>query len=184
MLCHAATAATRSASFALDEPIEGGEEARIAALPAGLARHATVLAAPSLAARQTAEALAADVAEEAALRDLDVGSWRGRALADVAAAEPQGLAAWMTDPEAAPHGGESIAGLVARVGAWLDGGSLAGRVLAVTHPAVLRAAVLHGLGAPACAFWTIDAGPLAAVTFSHDGRRWTLRLPVPGSPAG
>lgn len=182
MLCHAATPATRAGAFPADEPVEARERARIAALPVGLARHARVLAAPSLAARQTAESLASEVAEEPALRDLDAGAWRGRALADLAASDPAALGAWMADPHAAPHGGESIASLIGRVGAWLDGGGFDGRILAVTHAAVVRAAVVHVLGAPARAFWAVDVAPLSIAVLSHDGRRWTLRLPLPAAP--
>ncbi|MER7482631.1 histidine phosphatase family protein [Streptomyces sp. NPDC126510] len=48
---------------------------------------------------------------EAALRDIDMGSWRDRTLAAVAADDEAGLGMWMTDPDATPHGGESVAQL-------------------------------------------------------------------------
>jgi len=41
-----------------------------------------------------------------------------RALVDeVQAQEPEAVAEWMHDPEAAPHGGESIVSLIGRVAA-------------------------------------------------------------------
>jgi broad specificity phosphatase PhoE len=81
----------------------------------------------------------------------------------------------MTDPEAAPHGGESVASFAARVGRWLDGqAQLGGRAVAVTHGGVVKAAVVHALGAPLAGFWRIDATPLAITELhAHDGR-WTV----------
>jgi broad specificity phosphatase PhoE len=178
LLCHAVTRATREASFARDdEPIEPAEAGRVASLASGLPRLDLVLVAPARAARETAAALRLKARIEPALADQDFGRWRGAALGDVLAAEPQAASAWMRDPASAPHGGESIAGLIARVGGWLAGGPAARRVLAVTHAAVLRAAVVHVLAAPAEAFWAIDVGPLTSVVLTHDGRIWRLRLP-------
>ena len=78
----------------------------------------------------------------------------------------------MTDPEARPHGGESLAAFAARVSRWLDGQArLDGRAVAITHAGVVRAAVLHALGAPLLAFWRIDTTPLAITELhAHDGR--------------
>ena len=65
---------------------------------------------------------------------------------------------------------------MARVGAWLDTQVTAGgRSLAITHQAVIRAAIVHVLGAGAPAFWRIDVEPLSLTEFSSDGRRWNLR---------
>ncbi|MFF2526371.1 histidine phosphatase family protein [Streptomyces liangshanensis] len=115
-----------------------------------------------------------------------MGRWQGRTLDDVAAAEPESLAAWLADPAAAPHGGESLLTLLARVGDWLDALPDAptesrsqdahrnGRVLAVAEPDVIRAAVTHALGAPPAAFWRIDVRPLSLVELSGRGGRWNL----------
>ncbi|OOL28057.1 histidine phosphatase, partial [Rhodococcus rhodochrous] len=51
-----------------------------------------------------------------------------------------------------------------------------GRVVAVTHPAVIRAATVHAFGAPAAGFWRIDVRPLAQVRLHGRGGRWSLRL--------
>ena len=52
----------------------------------------------------------------------------------------------MTDPDAAPHGGESLTALLARVAAWLDEqAALDGTAVAVTHGGVVKAAVVHAL---------------------------------------
>lgn len=103
------------------------------------------------------------------LRDLDMGSWRGRRLADI---DPVELARWIGDPGAAPHGGEPVTALIARVRGWLgtlDGGP----VLALTHPAVVRAAVSAATGAD---YARVDVPPLGRALLTGVGGRWNLRL--------
>ncbi len=111
-----------------------------------------------------------------ALRDLDAGRWSGKALTEIA---PHDLAVWLTDPDYAGHGGESVAALLARIEPFLAARLTAGNVVAVTHAAVLRAALVAVLDAPPSAFWRIDAAPLTTLTLSSDGRRWALRGLVP-----
>jgi broad specificity phosphatase PhoE len=49
-----------------------------------------------------------------------------------------------------------------------------GRAIAVTHAGVVKAAVVHALGAPPAAFWRVDVTPLALTELhAHDGR-WTV----------
>ncbi len=104
------------------------------------------------------------------LRDLDVGAWRGTAMAEV------DVTAWLTDPAFDGHGGESIVSLLDRVSGWLDQvAAQGGSTVAVTHPAVVRAAVLRAVSAPPHAFWRIDVAPLS-VTHLHWRGAWTLRL--------
>ncbi|MFC6064164.1 histidine phosphatase family protein [Streptomyces ochraceiscleroticus] len=135
------------------------------------------LTAPSLRCRETAAALGLDPAVDTALRDLDLGNWRGRTLDDLAATDPAAVAAWTTDPAAAPHGGESVDQLCRRVADWLDHlPDTVGRVLAITDPAVARAAVVHALTAPAHAFWRIDLRPLTPIHLTGRADRWNLRL--------
>jgi broad specificity phosphatase PhoE len=62
-----------------------------------------------------------------------------------------------------------------RVAVWL-GEQLAtkGKVLAVTHASVIRAAIVHAIEAGPRSFWRIDVAPLSVARLSgHDGR-WTL----------
>ncbi len=103
------------------------------------------------------------------LRDLDMGSWRGRRLAGI---DPVELARWIGDPDAAPHGGEPVSALLARVRGWLD--TLhGGPVLALTHPAVVRAAVAAATGAD---YARVDVPPLGRALLTGVGGRWNLRL--------
>ena len=78
-------------------------------------------------------------------------------------------------PAAAPHGGESLAALIERAGAWLAQ-SLAreGATLAVTHASVVRAAIVNALGAGSSAFWRIDVAPLSLARLSGRDGRWNL----------
>ncbi|MEU9885262.1 histidine phosphatase family protein [Sphaerisporangium sp. NPDC051011] len=138
-----------------------------------------VLCGPSQRCLQTAAGLGLEAEPVEALRDWDAGRWAGRTLADVQAEHPEDVLAWLTDPASAPHGGESLLALLDRVTAWLATLHDAGRTLAVTHPAVIRAAVVHALDAPPQAFWKIDVPPLAQVTLTSNGRRWHLRLSAP-----
>jgi hypothetical protein len=54
-----------------------------------------------------------------------------------------------------------------------------GATVAVTHPAVIRAAILTALGAPPACFSRIDVEPLGLAEFRGDGRRWMLRAMLP-----
>jgi broad specificity phosphatase PhoE len=87
--------------------------------------------------------------------------------------------AWLSDPAAAPPGGEAVRDVIDRVGGWLAG-LTASRVVAVTHPAVIRAAVVCAAGAPAASFWRIDVEPLARVGLTGRNGHWRLRYPAPG----
>ena len=175
LLAHGETDATRRASFALNESLDSRGRAAVARFPP--LRGNNALTSPAAAALETAAALGLAPEVDEGLRDLQVGAWAGRALAEVAAADPAGAAAFFTDPAFAGHGGESIELLGARVAGWLDARRAArGRIVAVTHAAVVRAAVVAVLGAPCAAVWQVDVTPLAAATLTSDGRRWALRL--------
>ena len=135
------------------------------------------LCAPSRRCAETAEALGLDAVTEPALRDLELGSWQGRSLDELAATQPDALAVWTTDPTAAPHGGESVTDLCQRVADWLDGlPADTGRLLAVADQSVARAAVVHALMPPPHAFWRIDVPPLTCVQLTGRSGRWNLRM--------
>jgi len=176
LICHAATAATRATAFAADEPIEAPAAARAGALAARIGHVDRAWSSPALCARQTAAALSLDAIADAALRDCNFGRWAGRKLAEVHAGDPQAVAAWLADPQAVPHGGESRAAISVRIAAWLQACVKdTGRIVAVTHASVIRAAILDVLDAPGAAFWRIDVAPLSMVELSSDGARWSLR---------
>ncbi|MEU0937076.1 histidine phosphatase family protein [Embleya sp. NPDC005971] len=179
LLCHAATAATGRAAFPLDEPstAHGRAAARRSAPPAG-GKPPRAVRGPESRCADTAIAIGlAHALVEPALRDCDHGTWAGRTLDEVLAADPAGVAAWLAEPTATPHGGESLAAVLDRSARWLDEQARAshGRVVAITHPIVARAVAVHALRAPASVFWHLDAGPLTRVDLTHNGPRWALR---------
>src|SRR3954469_3270481 len=177
LICHGATAATRASAFPHDEPLEDGATGQARALGRSLRRWDRAVTSPALCARQTADALSPNACVHPELRDCDYASWSGRKLADIQAAHPAEVAAWLSDAAAAPHGGESLLALMRRVSGWMrEGLSRDGHTIAVTHAAVIRAAVVHALDAPPGAFWRIDVEPLSVVDLRSDQRRWVLRF--------
>jgi broad specificity phosphatase PhoE len=174
LVTHAATDATRQARFPEDtEPLDAHGTAAATAARGTLRRITSAYHGPEERCRQTAAALGLTATADAALADLDTGGWRGRTLADLSSDD---LTAWMGDPDAAPHGGESLTDLRNRVADWLHAlPTGTERIAAVTHPAVVRAVVLHTLGAPAAGFWRLDAAPLSQTWLTHHGGRWQLR---------
>ena len=139
-----------------------------------------VCSSPTLRCRETAGALGLDALDAPELAALDTGRWRGSTLAEVGAAEPEALTRWLSDPEAAPHGGESVGALCERVGAWLDAlAAETGWTIAVAEPEIVRAALVHALGAPTSAFWRTDVPPLTAVELSGRAGRWNVRMGRP-----
>ncbi|MER6913287.1 histidine phosphatase family protein [Streptomyces sp. NPDC000594] len=188
LITPATTAGLREARSDPEEPLDaaGLRAARAAAgtlPPAG-----RTVCGPSRRCRESADALGlrGPATEEpgAPLADWDLGRWRGRSLAEVGAAEPEAVARWLADPDAAPHGGESLTALVARAGAWLDalppGG---GRLLAVLDPAVVRALLTHALALPPALFWRLDAAPLTLTGLTSRAGRWNLRCGTPLHPS-
>ncbi|WP_329118700.1 histidine phosphatase family protein [Streptomyces sp. NBC_01353] len=171
LIAPAMNAALREARFDDDGPVEP-----VRADPPRLAPGVRVVSSPSGRCRQTAEALGlTEAAPVAALAGCAMGRWRGRSLDELTAEEPESVAAWLSDPDAAPHGGESLRALRTRVAGWLDTLE-AGTVWAVAEPDVIRAAVVHTLGAPDATFWRLDVRPLATVHLSGRNGRWNLRL--------
>jgi broad specificity phosphatase PhoE len=180
----APTPGLRQAVFGGDDDLdEGGLRAaqRLAAVDGGrapLGRADQWLAAPSSAALGTARAAGHEPTVEAALADCGYGRWEGRPAAEVAAAQPEALHAWLSDPASAPHGGESLVDVAARVGSWMD--AVVGddrRVAAFVPAVVVRAAVAHALGLPPAAYRKIDVSPLSVTRLRSRSGAWTLLLP-------
>ncbi|WP_373281378.1 histidine phosphatase family protein [Nocardia transvalensis] len=137
------------------------------------ADRAAVYCGPETRTRQTAQSLGLSATPDDALRDLDCGHWAGLPMT---ATDPADLTAWLTDPTYRAHGGESLTDLLARTHTWLT--TLENRgdpIIAITHPAVARAAILTTLDAPAKSFWRIDIPPLTTITLHHRPPAWTLR---------
>ncbi len=179
LVSHAMTDAMVAERFPVDEPINAIGRRQAAAATRfefqGLAgTEVRQLAAPERRALQTARCLGLRAETEPRLADLDCGRWRGQPLWAVG---PRELDEWLAEPIRAPHGGESVVDLLARVGCWLE--SLTGNALptvAVTHPAVIRAAILVALEMSPESFWGVDVAPVSRVVLHCRAGRWTLRL--------
>jgi len=173
------TTALRAGRCAVDEPLEDAARAAAEHAASGLRPPARALCDLTLRTTQTARALGLDPISEPALADLGLGVWAGQAVTDVPREQ---LTAWTSDPASAPHGGESILELIDRVRGWLyTAAELPGATIAITHPAVIRAALIVALNASPESFWRIDVPPLTATTLHAQARGWTLRyacLPV------
>ncbi|WP_189212872.1 histidine phosphatase family protein [Actinokineospora fastidiosa] len=163
MIAHQPTAATRAAAFPADEPVERPA-------PADPPRVDVALRGPETRCADTARCLGLDAEPVPALRDLDAGAWRGLGMDQIA---PDALARWLADPAEAAPGGESVAEVIARVTTWLAEPPAARRIAAVTHPAVIRAALVHALSAPDRSFWRIDVAPGARIVLRGGPGRWT-----------
>jgi broad specificity phosphatase PhoE len=175
LLAHGASAATRAARFPEDEALEASAVSALQVFRGGLRPYAQVLTSPARAALETAGALGFDAKMEMALGDCDYGRWRGLASKDVAEREPDAFAVWLGDPLSAPHGGESLTALIERVGAWLTQAlARESATLAITHASVVRAAIVHALGAGSSAFARIDVAPLTLARLSGHAGRWNL----------
>jgi broad specificity phosphatase PhoE len=178
-------AAARSSSllaerFDDDRPLDqaGWHEVQLAApalVPLGAAE--LRYCSPTARSRATGEALGYAPMAQPALRDCDMGRWRGLTLSDVAAREPAAVDAWLADPRSAPHGGEPLLAFISRIGGWLDTRpACEGSIVAVAEPAVVRAALVYALGAPPSTYWNVDVRPLSSITLAGLPGRWSLRL--------
>ena len=176
LICHASTRALRAATFGGDDPIDDVGRAQAERLAGSLHRIDQCLTSPALRARETAAALGLTATVDERLRDCDFGRWTGRKFTQVLVREPVKLATWMSNPSSAPHGGESIEQLMARVAAWMREPVRAKiHTVAVTHASVIRAAIVYVIGAQLQSFWRIDVVPLSLTDLRTNGRRWVLR---------
>ncbi|MEU4065034.1 histidine phosphatase family protein [Streptomyces wedmorensis] len=177
LISPATSEAMREVRFDDDGPLDPAGVARAESVASSVSPAPRAYTSPSARCRGTALALGLHAEPVRELAACDMGRWRGRTLADVAASEEQAVAAWLSDPSAAPHGGESLRDLGHRVGSWLDAlPAVSGPVVAVAEPDVVRAAVLHALGAPDGTSWRLDVRPLTAVHLTGRAGRWNLRV--------
>jgi broad specificity phosphatase PhoE len=176
LISHARTPAQAGAYFPADDAIDDKNVVtRCRAISGTFRRINIALTAPELRTRQTAEALGLSPAIIPVLADCNYGSWSGFRLSDIQERDPQGVAAWISGPGSSPHGGETILDVIERVSTWLSQYQEPGHTIAVTHPSVIRAAIIHTLSATPQAFWRIDVEPLSVTDLRRHSTHWTLR---------
>lgn len=176
LIAHASTRAMRTGTFPDDDPLDARGLAEAAALRDRWthAAGALVRCSPAHCARQTADALGLHAEADDALRDIDYRNWRGKRLHDLARDVPDALGAWIGDPSASPHGGESFEAAARRVGAWLNALPPGRDVVAITHAPIVRAAVAHVMRMGLDAAARIDVAPLSCTMFVTSPHGWTL----------
>src|SRR5471032_1223809 len=168
-MCHGRTVAQKLACFPTDESLEMDWQSAKGSLSRSFKESPRLLCGPEARTRQTAELFGSDIEVVEALRDCDFGRWKGVRIGDLQKNHPEALAAWLEDPLAAPHGGESVRQLGERVAAWLKTlEATSGHVVAITHPFVVRAALTQVL--QGAALNLIDVEPLSAVELRYFGR--------------
>ncbi len=137
-----------------------------------------VVSSPLRRARQTAEAVAGplglDVTTADGLAEADFGDWEGRTMAEVRAADPDAVAAWLGDSDVAPPGGESFAAVGRRVRRARDeilAAHPTGTVLLVTHVTPIKSLLRLALDAPASALYRIhlDTASVSMIDYFPDG---------------
>jgi broad specificity phosphatase PhoE len=176
MIASGATPGMRKGRFPNDEALEPQAVERARAMAASLRRADRVWTSPALAARRTAEVLGLEASVEPLLAEQDFARWAGLSFEEVRNEDPDGMAAWFADPDAAPHGGETLSAVAQRSAALVERlAGEGGHTIAVTHAVVIRAAIVHVLGAPLSSVWKIDIEPLSLTDLRSDGRRWVLR---------
>ncbi|MFH8466664.1 histidine phosphatase family protein [Streptomyces sp. NPDC017991] len=164
-----------------DRPLDQagwGEVQRVAHALVPLAAAEMRYCSPTPRSRATGDALGLAPLVQPALRDCDMGRWRGLTLGEAMAREPEAVDAWLADPYSAAHGGEPLAEFVQRVGGWLDTRPAddGGRIVAVAEPAVVRAALVYALRAYPSTYWNFDVRPLSTATLIGWAGRWNLRF--------
>src|SRR5262245_58738878 len=175
LICHGSTDAVRAAAFPKDEPLDHHGKIGATVLIERVPSVDCGWASPELRTRQTAEALELSPKIEPMLRECEYGRWAGKRFSVIVADEPDAANSWLSDPTAAPHGGESILDLVDRVAMWLADETVNDqRTIAITHSTIIRATIVYVMDAPPQSFWRIDIGPLSVTRLSCLRGRWNL----------
>lgn len=162
----------RSACFPAEEPADQAALARASALAGTLGGRASFVA-PAQAARQTAAAMGLEPVVVGALAEADHGRWSGLPYHQVGSEEPEALVRWLADPHAAPHGGESVAAMAARVSAWLESVP-PGPSVVVCDAGVIRAALAVALGLGPLATTRFDLAPLSTTELTATRGGWRV----------
>jgi len=172
LLCCAATGSSRAGAFpSRDEPLDDGGRDKARRRSIG-PRPDRIVRSPARAAAETAAAMGLDADVEDRLAEMDVGAWQGRSLAEVHAAEPHALATWLARPERGAPSGETLGQVRRRLRPWLAAMEGEDRtVLAITHAAIIRAALAEALELPDRSAMRFDIAPLAAMRLSFH-REW------------
>ncbi|MFI7447915.1 bifunctional RNase H/acid phosphatase [Nonomuraea sp. NPDC049714] len=138
-----------------------------------------IVTSPLTRARQTAQAVAArtglDYEVDEDLRETDFGAWEGHTFTEVQRRWPAELAAWLTDPDTPPPGGESFATVARRVERAQQRlkDTYEGRtILVVSHVTPIKTLLRLALLAPPAALYRmhLDLACLSLIEHYADGQ--------------
>ena len=159
--------------------LDAAGEAQAAALAA---RHfgdvAAVVCSPLRRTAQTATAIAEPLGLPVETMDdlveTDFGSWEGMTFGEVRDRWPAELAAWTSDPDLAPPGGESFTAVTERVARARDAvlQAHAGRtVLVVSHVTPIKTLIRLAIEAPPVAMYRIhlDTASVSMIDYVAEG---------------
>ena len=179
LICHAVTPLQKRGSFPDDESVAMDWKKAQLSLADRYKKNLRLLCGPEARTRQTAGMFGSHPIVDQALRDGDFGRWKGKGIDEIDRDE---LSAWRRNSASTAHGGESVDQVCARVGRWMKSlESQPGHVVAVTHPFVIRAAVLYVMQCPISMFYLIDVEPLSATELRFN-QAWRLRLETHALP--
>jgi len=145
--------------------------------------HASVLSRCTQIAAPLAAHFNVVMQADSRLREIDFGRWEMQAWEAIDRGE---IDAWAQDLEnARVHGGESVAMLALRVGAWLkecetsevaDENSAGRPVVVIAHAGVIRVLTALALRLPlaTCVDWHLPFGGLSQLRYNVSQKRWTL----------
>lgn len=179
LMCHAVTHAMKSGRFpSAEDSIETGDEGRIGKLIDAIApdRIATSAARAAVDTVRAAASWATQSCIDTVWNDMDYGAWSGRPIRDIHDADPDALAAWLTDPASSPTAGESLEALRTRVIGALSRRHDTGTTLVITHAIVVKVALAVVLGAPLGTVYSMDFDPLATLVLKHSSDGWRPRF--------
>jgi probable phosphoglycerate mutase len=180
----------------LDPPLveEGIAQVQAAAVELAARGGADVLVcSPMLRTRQTAEILERSLGLEPVvvegLEEGRFGEWDGSTFAEVMTRWPKELDAWLSSPEVAPPGGESLHDIHARVGAALDGvleRYRGARIAVAAHVGSIRALTARALEAPLLSMNRMELAPasITTLTWYADGNASLRSFAETGHLAG
>ncbi|WP_426109367.1 histidine phosphatase family protein [Pseudomonas sp. TWR1-1-4] len=173
LICHAVTLQQKKGRFPDDESVAMDWRNAGLSLAGRYKKNLRLLCGPEARTRQTAGLFGRHPQVEKALRDADFGRWKGK---DIDAIDRNELMDWLGNSASASHGGESVDQVCARVCRWMKSlETQPGHVVAITHPFVIRAAMLYVMEFPISMFYLIDVEPLSATELRFNDV-WRLRL--------
>lgn len=132
----------------------------------------------SATAQPSAERLNLRVAHDDRVIEIAHGTWEGRLRDEIAKNDPVRYDTWRHDPaHVAFDGGETLTQVRERWRAFAAALLPSVPTLVATHDAVVRVALLDGLGRELDGFWEPDVENGAYAVFDVAGSRWTLIEP-------